>query len=165
MKKVIFVLFALISGSAFAQNSSSATAPVNAEIVSPIGIALATGSKLDFGTFTTPETGTETVTISPDGSSRTFSSADMKITAFTSFSVPTFNVTNPSSVNYNIIVSKTQDPKAGSATMTLGALDHSLAADTGNNASSFTIGGEISVPAAQTAGTYIGEVKVTVAYD
>ena len=69
MKKITFILLALISGTVFAQNSANANAAVNAKIVEPITITLSSGS-LDFGTFASPESDAAVV-LTPAGQ-RTF---------------------------------------------------------------------------------------------
>ena len=72
MKKITFILLALIGGTSFAQ-SADATATVNATLVSPITISNST-SNLDFGNIAAPTTSTDII-VSTAGS-RTAVSGD-----------------------------------------------------------------------------------------
>ncbi|HSI68938.1 MAG TPA: hypothetical protein VK941_01810, partial [Gillisia sp.] len=110
MKKITFILFALIAGSTFAQSNANATATVSAEIVAPIGIE-ADGNALNFGTFTTSDSeGISTIILSPNGTDRTFSSEDMIIPSNLTFSVPTFTVTKDTDATYGIEIGVTEAP-------------------------------------------------------
>ena len=161
MKKITFILLALISGVSFAQSSDAATAVVNAEIVSPISIT--SSGVLDFAKLArTTEGGT--VVLSPLNVV-TFSDTDMEI-ASNSYSVPTFSVTAEEGQTYKVVAeggelqSGTDGPK-----MLLDEITTSLEGDTGNSASDFTVGGRLNVSASQPSGDYTGEVKVTVSYE
>jgi spore coat protein U-like protein len=163
MKKITLLIMFAISAISFAQTSADGIADVNAVIVKPIGITVA--DALDFGSFTTPETGTSTVTLAATGLDRDFSTTDMEIASMTSFGVPTFTVDAAGST-YGITLNVTQAPKeTGGSTMTLNDLTHNLPSDGSNNATSFKIGGKLSVPSTQAVGTYTGKVTVTVTYE
>jgi len=162
MKKITFILFALIAGTTFAQNTDNATAAVNAEIVETIGITSA--NALNFGQFTN-STSLATVVIAPLATpTRVFSDTDMEIGALSTFGVPTFTVTKDADAVYGIVLTDT-DPTDGTTALVLDNLTHSLASDGGNTAASFTVGGTLHVPAGSTVGAYVGEVSVTVTYD
>lgn len=162
MKNFTLLFLALISINCYSQNSASGTATVNAEIVNPISISVE--NSLDFGRFTTSAS-EATVRILTDGT-RTFSQTDMKIPSENVSGVPTFTVSKGTDETYGVALTVTQAPKeTGGNTMTLDNLEHSLDADGGNTAESFTVGGTLTVPADQTAGTYTGEVTVTVTYE
>jgi len=161
MKKITFILIALITGTTFAQNSKTATAPVNAEIVSPIGITLDTDTSMDFGKFTT-STAAATVILSADGTTRTFSATDMEIAAYSTFDVPEFTVTKDTDATYKVTMAISTAVTGG---VTLSNLSHSLDTDGSNTATSFSVGGTLNVPAATTAGTKTGQVSVTVTYE
>ncbi|TVZ28392.1 uncharacterized protein DUF4402 [Gillisia sp. Hel_I_86] len=161
MKKITFVLIALITGTTFAQNSKTATAPVNAEIVSPIGITRDTDTSMDFGKFTT-STAAATVVLSANGATRTFSATDMEIAAYGTFDVPAFTVTKDADALYKVAMSVTTQP---GTEMTLTNLTHTLGADGANDESTFSIGGTLNVPADATAGAQSGLVSVTVTYE
>src|SRR5690606_34811081 len=100
MKKITFILFALIAGTAFGQNSVDGTATINAVIVSPLTIS--SSGSLNFGTFTT-SVNDATILISADGSTKTFSETDMELPGDT-HAVPTFIVTKHNDLEYNLIL-------------------------------------------------------------
>ncbi len=163
MKKITFILFALIAGTSFAQNTANATSTVNAEIVETIGITSA--DALNFGKFTT-SAAAGTVTITPGATpTRAFLPLDMEIGAFSTFGVPTFTVTKDANATYGITLGVNTNPTSGTNSMTLNALTHSLDTDGANTAADFTVGGTLNVPSTQATGTYTGEVSVTVTYE
>ncbi len=164
MKRITFILLTLISGTVFAQSNANATATVNAEIVTPIGIE-SDGTALNFGTFTTSDAeGNSTVILSPNGTDRAFSSEDMIIPSNLTFSVPTFTVTKDASATYGIEIGVNQAPTNNGESLTLSNLITNLEED-GNSSNSFSIGGQLNVPSGQVAGTYTGEISVTVTYE
>jgi spore coat protein U-like protein len=163
MKKITFILFALIAGTTFAQNTATETAAVNAEIIETIGISSA--DALNFGKFTAGDAA-GTVVIAPGATpTRVFSVTDMEIVAFSTFGVPTFTVTKDANATYGIVLNDTDPTDSGSNTLILDNLTHSLSSDAGNNAADFTVGGTLNVPSGATAGVYTGEVSVTVTYE
>jgi len=162
MKKITFILFALIAGTTFAQNTANATATVNAEIVETIGITSA--DALNFGKFTKSATAA-TVIINALGTTRVFSQTDMKIVAFPGFGVPTFTVTKDATASYGITLGVNTMPTSGTNSMVLDNLTHSLPTNGGNTAADFTVGGTLNVPSTQATGIYTGEVSVTVTYE
>lgn len=165
MKKITFLLFAFIGGVTFAQNENTQTATVNAEIVETIEVS-AEGA-LNFGSFTT-SIASATVTLSADGTTRTFSADDMEITSQPTFGVPTFTVSKDSETTYGISLAATTNPTMGTGTdatsMTLSGLNSTLLAS-GNSDDEFSVGGVLTVPADQAAGIYGGLVTVTVTYE
>jgi hypothetical protein len=162
MKKITFILLALITGTTFAQNSASETAAVNAEIVSPLGIT--SSGVLNFGTFTTSESETNaTVTILANGSDKTFSETDMELPG-DAFSVPTFTISKSENVQYGLSLAISEDPTDGTNTLSLSDLTSTANAEN-NDSTSFTVGGTLNVPSDAAEGIYGGEVKVTVTYE
>lgn len=160
-----FSLLALLAftGISFAQTSADGTAEVNAKIVQPISIT-STGS-LDFGTFTTPETGSATVLLNPADDTRDFSSTDMELASFGVFELPEFTVTKEADATYAVLLAVTTAPiESGGTSMTLDNLTTNID-ETGNTASSFKVGGTLNVPSTQNAGVYTGMVNVTVTYE
>lgn len=160
MKKITFILLALISGTTFAQNSSKETADVLAVIAQPL--ALTTSGNLDFGTIASPEAASDVV-LSP-ANERTMSDA-MKIPGNLTTSVPTFTVTKETGLTYKIVTSKKDLELTGADDIVIKNIVTSLESDSGVTASSFTVGATIALGASQAPGNYKGEVAVTVSYE
>src|SRR5680860_928770 len=100
MKKVTFILFALITGTTFAQEVVG-TSQVYAEIVSPIEI-VSTGD-LNFGTIAAG-TNAAKVRVSNDGT-RTFSDPAMKVlSSGTTASAASFEITAATDYSYSIAI-------------------------------------------------------------
>lgn len=162
MKKITFILIALITGTTFAQDASSdsGTATVNAEIVSPITIS--DGTSLDFGRIIGTALG-GTVTVNADDT-RTFSNDDMAVPS-TTVSAATFTVTAATGYSYSIAIPDVNLTGAGDDmvvefTSSLGATSSGTGAS-----QDLIVGGTLNVNAAQAQGSYSGDVKVTVAYE
>jgi len=163
MKNITLLACLFIAGLSFAQTSADGTADVNAEIVKPISIT-STGT-LDFGTFTTPETGTGTVTIDPTDDSRSFSVTDMELTSLSTIGLPVFTVSKDTDATYGVTLAVTDAPEeTGGSSLTLDNLSTNIN-ETGNTAASFKVGGRLNVPSTQTEGIYTGKVTVTVTYE
>ena len=163
MKKITFVLFALIAGTAFGQNSASAsgTATVNAEVVSPISIA--DGTDLDFGRIIGNTAG-GTVTVATDGE-RTADSGDL-LAPSTTVQAASFSVKAAEGYNYKITIPTINLTGAGDAmpivfTSSLGNVN---VQGTGAN-QALSVGGALTVNSGQAEGDYTGTVEVTVAYE
>ncbi|MGY5847320.1 DUF4402 domain-containing protein [Salegentibacter sp. HM20] len=161
MKKITFILLALISGVSFAQSSADGTATVNAEIVSPILISNA--ANMDFGRIIGTVDG-GTVTIDNDGD-RTASN-DNLLAPSTTYQAASFNVTAAEDYSYSITIDDIVLEGAGddmqiSFTSSLGFEN---VAGTGA-AEVLNVGGALTVNANQAEGTYSGEVTVTVSYE
>ena len=164
MKKITFILFALIAGTAFGQNTTSASADVNAVIVSPISIT--STRALNFGTIA-QETSGGNVRIAHDAiGTRTFSNSGMRVS--TSLETPTsaiFEITAPAGYTYGISIPNT--------TLSFGDFEipvsftHSQTG-TGNEGGvtdMLYVGGLLDVAGNEDSGTYEGVVTVTVAYE
>ncbi len=160
MKKITFIVFALIAGTAFGQNSDNATAVVNAEIVSPLGIT--SEGALNFGTFTT-SVNDATITILADGSDKTFSETDMELPDDI-FSNPTFTVTKSDNVQYGLDLEVSEVPTDGTNSLSLSNLTSTASAEN-NDITSFSVGGTLNVPSSAIEGLYEGQIKVTVTYE
>lgn len=163
MKKITLLALLVITGASFAQTSADGTADVNAEIVQPISIT-STGT-LDFGSFSTPATGSGTVILNPSDDSRNFSVTNMELTSLNTFGFPVFTVSKDADATYGVAVNVTDIPQeSGGSTMALTDLTTSIN-NTGNTASSFKVGGTLTVPSTQAVGVYTGKVTVTVSYE
>lgn len=163
MKKITFILFALISGSVFAQDDSG-TADVFAEIVTPINIE--NGTALNFGSIVAAEGGN--VRVNTAGT-RTFSNNNMEVISVEPITAASFEVTAANLYAYSIsipsiVLTGAGNDMAVSFTQDLGGETDGTAKGTGA-AQTLKVGGLLTVASGQTAGTYEGEVKVTVAYE
>jgi spore coat protein U-like protein len=161
MKKITFILFALIAGSAFAQTggTDNATADVDADIVSVISITK--DVDLNFGKVISDATG-GTVII---GTNSARSGTADYVTVGASPSAASFTIGAETGYTYSI--SYIGSALSGTGTDMPIAYDLSLPA-TGNSGGVDTellIGGTLSVGTTQTVGAYSGTVAVTVSYE
>ncbi|TRO66511.1 DUF4402 domain-containing protein [Christiangramia sabulilitoris] len=166
MKKITFILIALISGSAFAQNAAEAigTADISAEIVTPIKIE--NGTAMNFGSIVAAEGGN--VRVNTEGN-RTFSNTNMDVTSATTITAATFDVTAANNYAYSITIPSTVLTGTGSdmaISFTQDLLGDTDGTATGSGtAQKLKVGGLLTVASGQLAGTYSGTVSVTVAYE
>ncbi len=163
MKKITFILFALIAGTTFGQDATG-TATVNAEIVTPIEIT--SGTDLNFGSIVAAEGGN--VRVNTEGT-RTFSNNNMDVVTATAITAASFDVTAADEYSYSISIPSTTLEFDGN-TMPV-SFTHDLEGETDGIATGtgevqvLKVGGLLSVAAAQAAGEYTGTVSVTVAYE
>lgn len=166
MKKITFILLALISGSVFAQNAAeaTATADVFAEIVTPIKID--NGTDLNFGSIVAAEGGN--VRVNTEGT-RTFSNNNMEVISATAITAASFNVTAANDFSYNISIPSivlTGDGVEMPVSFTQNLEGETDGTATGTGAEqTLKVGGLLTVAEGQVAGTYEGDVTVTVAYE
>ena len=165
MKKITFILFALIAGTTFAQNTAEGTATVNALIVSPIGVS--TSDNIDFGKIVKTVDG-GSVVLPTDGSARVIPTA-MDI-ASTPTSIATFAVTAEDNTTYSVTIPQLTLKNSSDDTKTMTVdFNHSLNegsnTSTGNTASTFKVGGTLNVGGNQEAGSYTGTATITVSYE
>lgn len=159
MKKITFILIALITGTTFAQ-SSDGTASVDANIVSPITISDGT-SNLDFGNIATPDASTDIVV----------SSAGTR-TAVTGVTIPggtvsaaAFSVNAADGYNYTISIPTINLTGTGVAMPVTFTHDGGTTPVGSGSAQTLNVGGTLKVGALQAGGAYTGTVTVTVAYE
>lgn len=160
MKKITFILLALITGTAFGQTEASAAAA--ADIVSPLTIVQA--ADLTFGKVT--NTG-GTVNIYTDNTyDGTATRVGTTVPAAAAFTVNAalnygYSVTLPTGNEITL----TNQTSGGSETMTVSGLNHN-SDGTGDGADeTFQVGGTLTVNASQVVGNYTGTVTVSVAYE
>ncbi len=164
MKKITFILLALISGTAFAQqNKAKGTAEVIATIAQPLTIT--SEGNLDFATIASPEEAADVV-LSP-ANVRTIPTG-LSVPANTTTSVPTitsakFSIT-ASDYTYSLDITDTDLSATGLTTMEL-TPKPSISETTTTGDQTLYIGGDLVVGTTQEAGTYGGTVKVTVTYE
>ncbi|MGA9590648.1 MAG: DUF4402 domain-containing protein [Salegentibacter sp.] len=160
MKKFTFILLALISGTAFAQNSANGTAQVDANIVAPLSIE--SSGVLNFGTIA-PKSTAQDVVLSP-ANVRTIPTG-MEVAGNTTTSVPTFTVTREEGLTYKVVTASTDLSLEGSNDIIIKDIKTSLDGTTGRGDANFTVGGTLTIGADQDPGQYKGEVSVTVTYE
>jgi len=163
MKKITFILFALIAGTTLVQAQADGTATVNAEIVSPIEIA--NGTALNFGTINGTATGGDVTVDLVNG--RSFTNTNMDITSATAITTAIFDITAAATYVYSIAIDDIFLTGAGAdMAVTFYHNRNSTAGKTGSGAvQKLSVGGTLTVNDAQAAGSYDGTVKVTVAYE
>lgn len=168
MKKITFILFALIAGTAFAQETATKTATVNAEIVMPISMENTRG--LNFGRLI-GTVGSATIATTATGE-RT-GDADVLAASGNGSTAPqsgVFAINAADNYTYSITLDAPETLQIGSEGATLDVtFKHNLAA-TGNAGSGTTdiplyLGGTVTLVAQQAEGDYSGTVGVTVAYE
>ena len=162
MKKITFILLALISGTVFAQqNEAKGTAEVIATIAQPLTIT--SSGNLDFATIAQPDAAAD-VKLSYDNV-RTIPTG-MVVPANTTTSVPTFTVKKETGLTYKVVTGSTDlKIEGGDDKITIKDLTTSLDATIGVTAETFTVGATLGLIADQSPGNYKGEVSVTVSYE
>lgn len=169
MKKLLFISFAFISGTAFAQTSANATATVTAAIVAPITVKSTSG--LDFGEIAGSSKG-GTISISTDGL-RTGPEEMLMPTG--TVRQAAFSVNAASGYVYSIALGGGQlthvGGEDGANSVMEAQFGHDRTADkggsyqgTGEN-ETINVGGKLIVKPNQSPGIYTGEVTMTVAYE
>jgi hypothetical protein len=177
MKKITFILLALISGTAFAQNNDAtdkATAEALAEIVQPLTVD--SNNNLIFGRIIGSDAGGK-VTINPIELTREFTNNNMKDPSDTDFSAAKFTIDAAKGYSYSVIITgdenlADEDGNGGPAmpisyTAALDGVSLSLDDNaTGSESNQvLTIGGELTVNGGQAQSNYKGDISVTVTYN
>lgn len=161
MKRITFILFALIATTGFAQTATnSAEATVSADIVSPITLDLKSGA-LNFGKILKSNAGTVVLT---SGNERSSTITGL-IVESSAYSVPTFTVNAASGYTYSVTIPDITLNNGASA-LEITNFEHNLTSTTGTGgAQDFNIGGSLTVDVNDADGAYTGTVSVTVAYE
>lgn len=161
MKKITFILFALIAGTAFGQESATGNAIVNAEIVSPITINKAVD--LNFGRVANNETGT--VVIATDGTLT--ESTLSQINGGSNPTAASFTVTAAEGFKYSVNLPTTINLLNGDFTLTVENFTSDADVDPVGTGGEQTIGvgATLNVTAGQNTGVYAGNFDVTVSYE
>jgi spore coat protein U-like protein len=162
MKKITFILFALIAGTAFGQDAD-ATANVDAVIVTPITIKVE--DNMSFGSIAADgQAGTvilaANATKAADGSSTASLVTSNRQAAL-------FLVKAASTYGYTIDLPTSATVTNGTETMSITDFTSNLGENSvGTGADQLLyVGGTLNVGATQAEGSYTGDVKVTVAYE
>jgi len=158
MKKITFILFALIAGTTFAQETATANAA--ADIVSPFVISAE--QDLNFGKVANDATGT--VVVGTDG---TLGATSLDQIGSTAPAAASFDVTAANSFNYTIALPSSVDLTNGTEDITVDTFSHDAGASTQGIGTIQTIGvgATLNVAAEQATGNYDGTFDVTVSYD
>ncbi|MCY2687069.1 DUF4402 domain-containing protein [Salinimicrobium sp. TH3] len=160
MKKITFILFALIAGTTFAQNSVNGTALAKAEIVKPLTIS--SEGALNFGTIAAPDADTDVVLTTANVRNMPTS---MSIPGNLVTGVPTFTVTKEAGLTYKVVTGSTNLKLSGETDMVIKDITTNLTALEGATAETFKVGATITVNKDQSPGDYEGQVSVTVSYE
>ncbi len=162
MKKITFILFALIAGTGFAQ-TNIASATVDVDVVSVITIQK--DVDLNFGKIISDVDG-GTVIINLD-SSRGAGTANYVTTG----AIPTaasFTIAAETGYYYSIAYTSSATLAGPSGSVPMGVV-YSYSLPTANNLggtdTNLLVGGTLSVGSNQLVGNYTGSVEVTVAYE
>ena len=165
VKKIILVAasLAVFSTPAMAApgNSDDAVGAATAEVVSPLTLTHDAGATLNFGTFTSGETGgTVVVTRAGNGSA----TGEVSLMSDSVEAADAFTVSGDPSRSFSIATGAgTVDSGANSMAFTTDArANHTLDAA---GAATFTVGGTLTVGGDQAAGIYTGSYNVTVTYN
>lgn len=158
MKKITFILFALIAGTTFAQDSDFATASAAADIVSPI--AITSQEDLNFGKVANNAAGK--VIVATDGTATGLSQIGT-----TTPSAATFDVTAASGYAYSVSLPESVELVSGTNKMTVDTFkDNAGATPQGTGeVQTIGVGATLNVATSQATGNYTGEFNVTVTYN
>jgi hypothetical protein len=161
MKKITFILFALIAGTTFAQ-SAAADAVAKATIVSPITVTNTGATTLEFGNIASPDAATSIVV---DNLGARTNVPGVTIPGGT-VSAAVFQISAADGYVYNITLTPTDLTNGTLADDMLLTLTSNLGTSyTGNGAvQTLKVGGSLAVGITQTVGTYSGNANVTVDY-
>ena len=160
MKKITFILFALIAGTTFAQQTANADAIVSADIVSVIQIT--NDAALDFGKVIS-NAGGGTIVIDPDGTRNASSTAE-SLTASTTTAAG-FQVNAALNYLYNVTYTLPDLTGAGVA-MPVTLITNSKSTFKGTGIDDpMTVGATLTVGANQAVGNYTSTLNVEVAYE
>lgn len=159
MKKITFILFALIAGTTFAQSASANAA---ADIVSPLTIVKS--GDLNFGKVSNATAGS--VIIKTDGTEGTGSLSQV---GSTSISAASFTVNAASGYSYAVTVPSTEVTLSttDSKTIKVNTFVHDAGASKMGTGADQTVnvGATLDVAAGQSTGNYTGSFNVSVAYE
>ncbi|MBI6118893.1 DUF4402 domain-containing protein [Salegentibacter maritimus] len=163
MKKITFILLALISGTTFAQvkeSTASATANAAADIVSPI--AIEASQDLNFGKVANNNAGTVVVATDSD-----ISSSSLSQIGTTTPTAAIFNVTAANGFSYSISLPQSVELTNGAENITVDNFNHDATGNTTGSGSAQTVGvgATLNVATNQATGNYKGTFDVTVTYE
>lgn len=160
MKKITFILFALIAGTTFAQ---TATANAAADIVSPITIDHV--ADLNFGKVIPSSTAATTIILGQDGIVDATSTGNSVNTSTQAAAEFTINATNTYSFSVNVPETVSLTGSGNAMTVDLNPSLPSANNTSDGNPITLLIGGTLNVGIGQLEGNYSANFDVTVAYE
>ena len=163
MKKLAlaFLLATWHPGAALAAgNSTTITGTASASIIAPVATSHWAGYSLNFGTFAANTPGTVTVAATTGAGSVTGGVAFMSTSA-TAYDAFLVNLQAGQMVN---VTTSAGSVTSGGNTMTFTTTPSVASGSCGGTTCYFTVGGTLSVNAAQPAGAYTGTYTATVTY-
>ena len=142
-------------------DTSTASGAATAEVVAPIELTHVTGAALDFGTFTTGDTGG---TVVVDNTGAGTASGDVTLLSDSVEAADAFTVAGDASRSFTIT---TGGGNVSNGTDTMGFTTSAPGTGTldASGAASFVVSGTLTVAGGESAGSYTGSYSVTVAYD
>jgi|TARA_Y100000588_G_C13944408_1_gene791489 hypothetical protein len=163
MKKITFILLALISGTAFAQvseSTASATANAAADIVSPIEIE--SKQDLNFGKVANNAAGTVVV-----GTDSSISESTLSQIGSITPTAATFDVTAAKDYAYSVTLPESVDLSNGTVEITVDKFVDDAGETPSGTGETQTIGvgATLNVTSGQATGNYTGTFDVTVTYE
>lgn len=158
MKKITFILLALIGGTTYAQDGSAkAEANAAADIVSPIEISAE--QDLNFGKVSNLTAGT--VVISTEGTATGLSQIGS-----TAPSAASFDIVAANGYSYTIALPESAELSSGTDKIIVDTFKHNALTTTGTAAAqTIGVGATLNVASAQATGNYTGAFEVTVSYE
>ena len=181
MRKTLIILAAIVIIAAIkttlvAQTSSTVAAtPAGAKLIVPM--VLSQTSALHFGTINVLLGAGGTCRLPSNSTTRVFSAGLAASTVAPTATNAAYNVTGTMNVTYALTLPSTitvTETVGGVETMTIGTLkarfngagaDATTSTLSASGTDSFTLGGTLTVPAAQVAGVYAGTFAVSVDYN
>jgi hypothetical protein len=144
-----------IAGTASAQQSANATAPVKIKVLTPISVAAANGAELNFGTVIRSGTSGGSIVVGTEGGSLTAVGGSTTAAAG-------FTVAGSASENINVTSAVTGLPSGVTVATNHGANSQTLDAQ---GALTIPVGGTLTIANGATpTGAVTGTLTVTVAY-
>jgi hypothetical protein len=170
MKKLFLAVataaFAVPAAAAPGNTATATDGSATAQIVSPITITHVSGDTLNFGVIVPDSAGSSVISITTGGIGSVASGGAVVVDASAQGS-DSFDVTGDANRSFSIVttggtVSNGAQTMAFTTTYASGAGSGTLSV---GGTANFTVGGDLTVGAAQASGTYTGSYSATVTYN
>ena len=150
-----------LAGTASAQQSANATAPVKIKVLTPIAVSAVNGTELNFGTVIRSGTAGGSIVIGSDGARGTVGGSLTAVASSTT-AAASFTVAGGASENINVTSAVTGLPTGVTVTTNHGANTQQLSAQ---GSLTIPVGGTLDIAQGATpTGAVAGTLTVTVAY-